>query len=157
SADGAGPWADRGERAQLQTIVADHRRQITEYQQHVPATEKPELRKYYEQRVADLEKAVDRETRLLAPLPARVTGGWFDNRIIPLDTSLPDQPGVGALVAAYNRESEALAAAGKPVGITPGARSTAGVSEKEVPPAARYIGTEACARCHAAAVTFWQG
>jgi hypothetical protein len=153
--DGAGPWTARGARAQLQTILADHRGQLADYRQRLAGTPAPSLGKYYEQRVAELSRAVDRETRQLAVMPPRVTGNWFENRIIPLDTTTPDQPGVAALVAAYDRESERLAAAGKPVGIPTAAPRKAGLDDAP-PPTARYVGTDACAACHAPALAMWK-
>ena len=51
--------------------------------------------------------------------PAEIHGSWFENRIIPLDTTIPDQPGVALLVAAYNRENQRRASAGLPVGVSP--------------------------------------
>lgn len=161
--DGAGPFADRGARAQLRTILADHEHQIADYAQRLPTTQnQPTLRAYYQKRLEELRRAVARETRELAALPPRVTGNWFDNRIIPLDTSVPDQPGVGSLVAAYNRESDRLAAAGKPVGVQPtlpGApppATHAGPPADAAPVTAAYAGAAACARCHATAMAFWR-
>jgi hypothetical protein len=155
---GAGPWAARGARAQLQTILADHRHQIAEYHQRLTSSPPPEtsLRKYYEQRVAELTGAVERETRELAALPPRVTGNWFENRIVPLDTTMPDQPGVAALVAVYDRESERLAAAGKPVGIPTAAPRRGGMADETGPPTATYVGTDRCATCHAPALAMWK-
>jgi hypothetical protein len=160
---GAGPFADRGARAQLRTILADHEQQIADYAQRLPTTQnQPTLRAYYDKRIEALREAVARETRALAALPPRVTGNWFDNRIIPLDTSVPDQPGVGSLVAAYNRESDRLAAAGKPVGVQPmlpGApppTTHAGPPADAAPVTTAYVGAAACARCHATATAFWR-
>ena len=49
-------------------------------------------------------------------MPAAITGSWFENRIIPLDATTPDQPGVAMLVDAYNKENARRAAAGSPSG-----------------------------------------
>jgi 2',3'-cyclic-nucleotide 2'-phosphodiesterase (5'-nucleotidase family) len=152
--EGRGPWTSRGARAQLQATLADHRRQIADYEQRLAETTQAP-NSYYQQRVAALKKAVDRETKALAALPARVTGNWFENRIVPLDESVPDQPGVAALVAAYNKQSERLAAAGKPVGISAEPKGAAAPAPAQVP-SATFVGTEACARCHAPAVIAWQ-
>jgi hypothetical protein len=170
--DGAGPYADRGARAQLQMILVDHRHQVAEYEQRLaPAAAPaagaavplaPALRDYYGKRVDELRRAIARETRALAEMPKRVTGNWFENRIVPLDTAVPDQPGVGTLVAAYNRDSERLAAAGKPVGIKalpprgPAPPTHVGPAADAPTPKATYAGTATCAACHAPAVTFWR-
>jgi 2',3'-cyclic-nucleotide 2'-phosphodiesterase (5'-nucleotidase family) len=160
--DGGGPYAERGARAQLRTILEDHERQVAEYQQRLPTTPQPTLHDYYEQRLSDLRRAIARETKQLAVMPARVMGNWFENRIVPLDTAVPDQPGVGALVAAYNRQSERLAAAGKPVGIKPLAPGAPAPPAHAAPPdgapkpTATYVGSQACVRCHPNAVTVWQ-
>jgi Cytochrome c554 and c-prime len=162
SGDGGAPFVDRGARAQLRLIRADHERQVADYEARLPTTRGQEgLRSYYLQRVAELRRAIERETRELAALPPRVTGNWFDNRVIPLDTAVPDQPGVGALVAAYDRQSERLAAAGKPVGIQPLAPGAplppahVGPADDAPKPTAEYVGSEACGRCHPPAVTVW--
>ena len=34
----------------------------------------------------------------LARLPRAVTGSWFENRVIPLDATIPDDPRVWGLV-----------------------------------------------------------
>src|SRR4029453_14067435 len=78
-----------------------------------PAT----MRDYYEQHRKEVAAAIARETALLDKIPARITGSWFENRIIPLDATVPDQPGVAMLVDAYNKENVKRAAAGKPVGL----------------------------------------
>jgi hypothetical protein len=162
--DASSPFVARGARAQLRTILDDHARQIAEYEQRLPTTPKPELRAYYEQRIADLRKAVARETRELAALPLRVTGNWFENRILPLDTAAPDQPGVALLVDAYNRQSERLAAAGRPVGLEPiGPSGPLPARDKgegkptddAAKPQATYVGNDACNRCHPNAMTVW--
>jgi hypothetical protein len=56
---------------------------------------------YYQQRRSDLGAAIARETALLARLPAQITGSWFENHIIPLDRSIPDDPVVVNLVRGY--------------------------------------------------------
>ena len=112
-------FTDRGERAEIETILADHKRQLTDYDKRLGETDPATMRNYYEQRRKEVEAAIGRETALLEKLPARITGSWFENRIIPLDATVPDQPGVAILVDAYNRENVKRAAAGKPVGIGP--------------------------------------
>lgn len=162
--EGAGPWAARGARAQKRTILSDHLQQVADYQQKLAATPPPapSLRTYYEKRLAELGRAVAREQRELGEMPKQVTGNWFENRVIPLDTAVPDQPGVGALVAAYNKESERLLAAGRPVGIKPlppGAPpppAHAGPPDDAPAVTTKYVGTAACAACHRPAVDFWR-
>jgi 2',3'-cyclic-nucleotide 2'-phosphodiesterase (5'-nucleotidase family) len=149
-------FTDRGERAEIETILADHRRQLTEYDHRLGETDPATMRDYYEQRRKEIEAAIVRETALLERLPATIAGSWFENRIIPLDATTPDQQGVAVLVGAYNKESEARAAAGKPVGLgaevprpksgPPGGAAAAGAS---------YIGTAACGGCHAPALAQW--
>jgi hypothetical protein len=167
--DGAGPYADRGARAQLAAILADHRRQIEEYEQRLappdgqaPPQGQATMRAYYEQRLEELRRAVARDTTQLRAMPPRVTGNWFENRIVPLDTSVPDQPGMAALVAAYNAESDRLAAAGQPVGIkilAPGAPPPpprAGPPADAKPATVTYVGAATCAPCHEPATAFWR-
>jgi 2',3'-cyclic-nucleotide 2'-phosphodiesterase (5'-nucleotidase family) len=149
-------FIDRGERAEIETILADHRRQLTEYDRRLGETDPATMRNYYEQRRKEIEAAIARETALLQALPAAIAGSWFENRIIPLDATTPDQPGVAVLVGAYNEESEKRAAAGKPVGLgTETPRPTREPGEA-APSGASYIGTAACGGCHAPALAFWK-
>jgi len=148
-------FVDRGERAELETILADHRRQLVDYDRRLGTTDPASLRDYYETRRHQIEQAVARESAALDRLPRQITGSWFENRLIPLDAATPDQNGVAVLVEAYNRESGRLAAAGRPVGIGtephgwhPGPASAAGP--------ALYLGTAACGSCHAPALAFWK-
>ena len=110
-------FTDRGERAEIETILADHRRQLTEYDRRLGETDPATMRNYYEQRRQEIGKAIERESALLQMMPAAISGSWFENRLIPLDATTPDQPGVAILVDAYNKESVKRAAAGKPVGL----------------------------------------
>jgi 2',3'-cyclic-nucleotide 2'-phosphodiesterase (5'-nucleotidase family) len=146
---------DRGERAEIETILGDHRRQLSEYDRRLGETDPATMRNYYEQRRKEIEAAIAREAALLQQLPAAITGSWFENRIIPLDATTPDQPGVAVLVGAYNKESEKRASAGKPVGLgneTPRPTPAAAVA----PAGGNYVGTAACGGCHAPALAFWQ-
>jgi 2',3'-cyclic-nucleotide 2'-phosphodiesterase (5'-nucleotidase family) len=149
--DGSTAFIDRGERAQIETILADHRRQLTEYDHRLGETDPESLRDYYANRRQQIEAAIARESALLERRPARITGSWFENRIIPLDADTPDQVGVAVLVAAYDRESARLAAAGKPAGV--------GERVRPAPPpapAATYVGSAACGACHGPELGFWK-
>jgi len=154
--DGATRFVDRGGRAQTETILADHRHQLDDYRKRIAETKDRSLSEYYAQHIAELDKAVARETALLGTLPRTVAGSWFDNRIMPLEASVPDHPGVAMLVAAYNRENERRTAAGQPVGVgTP--RHGPAVPPPPGPPAPiTYAGTVACGSCHQPALKFWQ-
>jgi len=150
-------FTDRGERAEIETILADHRRQLTEYDKRLGETDPATMRDYYEQRRKEIEAAIARETALLEKLPATIAGSWFENRLVPLDAATPDQQGVANLVGAYNKESEARAAAGKAVGIgneTPRPKRTAEAAAAIA--GASYIGTAACGGCHAPALAQWK-
>ena len=100
-AGGERAWVDRGERAEIASILADHRRQLGEDDRSLGQLDPASLESYYQQRRRDLGAAIARETALLARLPAEITGSWFDNRIIPLDRNVPDDPAVATLVQAY--------------------------------------------------------
>jgi 2',3'-cyclic-nucleotide 2'-phosphodiesterase (5'-nucleotidase family) len=148
-------FTDRGERAMIETMLADHRRQLTDYDRRLGDTDPAAMRNYYEQRRKEIEAAIARETALLQQLPAEIKGSWFENRIVPLDATTPDQPGVAMLVDAYNKENERRAAAGKPVGLN----TTASRPPKPAAPeaaGASYIGTAACGACHAPALAQWK-
>ena len=150
-------FVDRGERVQIETILADHQGQLNEYDKRLGETDPATMRNYYEQRRKDIEAAIARETALLQTMPATITGSWFENRIIPLDAATPDQPGVAILVDAYNKESEKRAAAGKPVGLgieVP--RPAKPAAEAAAPAGGNYTGNAACGGCHAPALAFWQ-
>jgi hypothetical protein len=155
-------FTDRGERAEIETILADHRRQLTDYDKRLGDTDPATMRDYYEQRRKEIEKAIARESALLQQLPAAITGSWFENRIIPLDATTPDQPGVAILVDAYNKESVKRAAAGKPVGLgtepvrpNPAAANPS-ASPTTAPAGPSYLGTTACGACHAPALAQWK-
>lgn len=148
-------FTDRGERAELETILADHRRQLTEYDRRLGETDPAAMRDYYQQRRKEIEAAIARESVLLERLPATIAGSWFENRIIPLDATTPDQQGVANLVGAYNKENQARAAAGKLVWLGPSAKpSTAPAPAASA--GATYIGTAACGGCHAPALAQWK-
>jgi 2',3'-cyclic-nucleotide 2'-phosphodiesterase (5'-nucleotidase family) len=150
-------FTDRGERAQIETILADHRGQLTDYDRRLGETDPATMRDYYEQRRKEIAAAIARETALLQSLPAAITGSWFENRIIPLDAATADQPGVAILVDAYNKESEKRAAAGKPVGLGTEAPRPKPAPGASAPPAGgKYTGTATCGGCHAPALAFWK-
>ncbi|MEO7668993.1 MAG: hypothetical protein ABIW57_06620, partial [Polyangia bacterium] len=114
---GATIFADKGERAQVLTIIADHRRQLADLEKRAAADKTEQLRDYYKLRREGISAAIIRETELARRLPGVVRGSWYENQIIPLDESIPDHPEVAVLVAAYNAESARRRAAGLPVGI----------------------------------------
>jgi len=150
-------FTDRGERAEIETILADHRRQLTEYDKRLGDTDPATMRDYYEQRRKEIEKAIERESALLQQIPVAIAGSWFENRIIPLDATTPDQPGVAMLVDAYNKENVRRAAAGKPVGL--GTEVPHPPKPADAPAGAAgstYIGTAACGACHAPALAQWK-
>jgi 2',3'-cyclic-nucleotide 2'-phosphodiesterase (5'-nucleotidase family) len=152
--DGKLVFADRGERAEVETMLADHRRQLTDYDRRLGDTDPAQMREYYETRRKQVEAAIAREQALLERLPTAITGSWFESRIIPLDAETPDQTGVAAMVDVYNRESERRAAAGKPVGV--GIPRPAPPATPATGTPAAYVGTTACGACHAPALAFWK-
>jgi 2',3'-cyclic-nucleotide 2'-phosphodiesterase (5'-nucleotidase family) len=99
--NGARTFVDRGERAEIASILADHRRQLHADDHALGELDPASAESYYRQRRLDLEGAIARETVLVARLPAEITGSWFENRIIPLDRNIPDDPGVATLVRRY--------------------------------------------------------
>jgi 2',3'-cyclic-nucleotide 2'-phosphodiesterase (5'-nucleotidase family) len=99
--NGARSFIDRAERGEIALILADHRRQLSERNPALGQLDPASLEVYYQQRRRDLEAAIARETALLARLPTEITGSWFENRIIPLDRSVPDDPAVATLVHGY--------------------------------------------------------
>jgi Cytochrome c554 and c-prime len=154
--------SDRGDRAQVATILDDHRRQLTDLDRRSSEAQTDGLRAYYRMRREGLLAAMKRETVLLQHIPAMIRGSWFENRLIPLDESIPDHPGVAFLVQAYNAQSIRRAASGLPVGVVwrsagdaaarPATEHAPTTAPPRVAPLA-YAGSLACARCHAAA---WQ-
>ena len=147
-------FTDRGERAQIETILADHRRQLTEYDKRLGETDPATMRTYYEQRRKEIEAAIARETSLLQSLPATVRGSWFENRIHPAGRRDARPTGRrDASVDAYNRESAERAAAGKPVGIgTEAPRPKPAPGATAAPAGGNYTGTATCGGCHAPAL-----
>lgn len=98
---GARTFVDRGERAEIASILADHRRQLHDDDHTLGELDPASAESYYQQRRRDLGAAIAREAALLARLPGQITGSWFENHIIPLDRSIPDNPGVADLVRGY--------------------------------------------------------
>jgi 2',3'-cyclic-nucleotide 2'-phosphodiesterase (5'-nucleotidase family) len=101
---GSTAFADRGERAEVAATLADHRRQLEGYDRSLAGIDPASLETYYQQRRQALSAQIALETRALASLPAVITGSWFENRIVPLDRSIPDDPLVGQLVRDYQVE-----------------------------------------------------
>jgi 2',3'-cyclic-nucleotide 2'-phosphodiesterase (5'-nucleotidase family) len=115
--DGSMTFSDKGERAQVMAIVADHQRQLAALERRAADDKTDQLRDYYKLRRQGITAAIARDTELARKLPAVIRVSWYENQIIPLDESVPDHPGVAQLVALYNAENARRAAAGLPVGI----------------------------------------
>jgi 2',3'-cyclic-nucleotide 2'-phosphodiesterase (5'-nucleotidase family) len=98
---GSTVFTDRGERAEVAATLADHRRQLDGTDRSLGGIDPASVEAYYQQRRQALIAQIALETRALGALPTVITGSWFDNRIIPLDQSIPDDPAVGALVRDY--------------------------------------------------------
>ncbi len=159
-----GPFVNRGQHAQLQAILLDHQHQIADYRARAES-QPPIMQARSAEQIAKLEKAIAHDREQLQQHPAEIHGSWFENRIIPLDTTIPDHPGVALLVAAYNRENQRRGSAGLPVGVTPHLPTAphpvvAGADEGQGGAAPddnlRYAGTVACGGCHGEALKFWQ-
>jgi 2',3'-cyclic-nucleotide 2'-phosphodiesterase (5'-nucleotidase family) len=101
---GSTVFADRGERVEVAATLADHRRQLEGYDRSLAGIDPASLETYYQQRRQALTAQIALETRALMALPAIITGSWFENRIIPLDRTIPDDPVVGQLVRDYQVE-----------------------------------------------------
>jgi hypothetical protein len=151
---GTPTFVDRGARPELEAILADHRRQLDDYDKRLGGVDHAALDDYYASRRKQLGEAITREQAALSRMPTTITGSWFENRLIPLDAATPDQIGVGVLVDAYSRESDRLAAAGKPVGV--GGDRPPAHAALPAPQATGYTGTAACGSCHAPALAFWR-
>lgn len=95
---GGTAFADAGERAEVEAILADHRRQMGDYDHSLGGMDPAALEVYYQQRRAQLRAAIARETAALARLPRAITGSWFENRVVPLAPNLPEDPAVEGLV-----------------------------------------------------------
>jgi len=153
-------FVDRGERAMIETMLADHQRQLTDYDKRLGETDPAAMRDYYEDRRKQIGQAIARETDLLKRLPVTITGSWFENRIIPLDAETPNQTGVAVLVDGYNRETVRRAAAGKPAGLGHATErhgtSAPGTPAPAADAAPNYLGAPACGACHAPALAFWK-
>ena len=147
-------FTDRGERAEIETILADHKKQLTDYDKRLGETDPASVLDYYRDRRKEVAAAVARETALLEKLPARITGSSFENRIIPLDATVPDQPGVAIVVDAYNKENVKRAAAGKPVGL--GTEHPRPATAAAAPAGPTYLGSTACGACHQPALAQWK-
>jgi hypothetical protein len=161
-------FQDRGLGAQLRVVLEDHRRQVGEYKKRMAEDPSGALRPYYEQTVRNLEDSIAREQKALAALPTKVTGNWFENRTLPLDQAIPDQPGLALLVHQYNQESERRAAKRLPVGIAhlpktpvagqpdPHHQPVAAAAADPAHEALTYAGTNTCGNCHATQLAHWK-
>jgi len=114
---GGKTFSDRSERAQVLGIMDDHKRQLDELARRAVEDKTEQLREYYKLKREGLTAAIARETELARKLPTVIRGNWYENRIIPLDESIPDHPAIAALVAVYNRENARRIAAGLTAGI----------------------------------------
>jgi hypothetical protein len=165
---------DRGERAQLLEIRRSLRAQLDDLEKRRARADTDELKRYFGERGQGFRDELGRVEARLAGLPARIEGSWFDNAILDLDADVPDQPGVAALVRAYDEENARRGRRGLPVGVrartneeaaaqkvTAAKLPSAGAGNGERPatddPATlRYAGTDACGACHAPALAFWR-
>jgi len=160
--EGGLTFKDRGARAQALAIIADHRQQLAELERRASGDKHTERTDFYQQRRQAIGAALVRELESARQLPTRIDGSWYEGRILPLDESVPDQRGVGLLVAAYNAENARRAAARLPVGIAlrdPAApEPSAEIRPEDVgqEKITRYAGSAACARCHATAARFFE-
>jgi 2',3'-cyclic-nucleotide 2'-phosphodiesterase (5'-nucleotidase family) len=107
-------FTDRGERAELEAILADHQRQLGGYDPALSGLDPASLESYYLQRRQQLQAAIGREKALLAAMPRAITGSWFENRILLLDPSIPDAPGAADLVRDEARPHSGLAVGPRP-------------------------------------------
>jgi len=160
--DGGFTFKDRGARAQALAIIADHRQQLAELEKRASRDKRSEVADIDQQRRQAIGGALAREVESARQLPARIDGSWYEGHIFPLDESVPDQRGVGLLVAAYNAESARRGAAGLPVGVAlrdPAAPNRSvelrpeDVGQEKI---TRYAGSAACAACHATAARFFE-
>jgi hypothetical protein len=152
-------FADRGPRAQLVEQRNGHRRELDDMKKRAAEDRGGKLKPYFDGQIRRLQEDIAREDQLIAAQPAAAAGSWFENRIISLDTSVADLPGVALLVDQYNKESQRRASQGLPVGIAPrpaGAPPSAAGAAPETPASYTYIGTNACAPCHQKAFAQWQ-
>ena len=146
-------FTDRGERAEIETILADHRRQLD----RIPDRHLGDDRSGHDARLLRAASQGDRDgdragERAPATIPAAINGELVREPDHPLDATTPDQLGVRMLVDVYKRESVRRAAAGKPVGLEGGRRARA------TPRPAAAAGTATSGRrvrrCHAPALAF---
>ena len=107
-------FSDRGERAELEAIVADHQRQLGAYNPALLGLDPASLESYYRQRREELQAAIGREKALLARMPRTITTSWFDNRILLLDPGVPDDRGAADLVRAWAPLHSGLAVGPRP-------------------------------------------
>ena len=158
---GSYSFQDRGARAQVLTIIADHRKQLSDLARRADEDRSGQLQDFYRQRRTAIQAALERELDQARALPPRIEGSWYEGRIIPLDEDIPDQQGVAQLVAAYDAESARRAAAGRGVGIKlvdPGAPRAAALERVGDPGQdrpTRYAGSAACGSCHPSQAAFF--
>ena len=135
--------ADRGERAEVETILADHRRQLVDYDRRLGDTDPASLRDYYETATAR-DRGGDRARDGAARAPARGDHGELVRQPAHPARRRHARPDRASRCwsSAYNRESERLAAAGqagRPRRRARRARPASSAAEPAAPPRSRPL------------------
>ena len=144
----------------IETILADHRRQLTEYDQRLGDTDPAAMRDYYEQRRKEIEKAIERESALLQQLARG------DHRQLVREPDHPARRGRRPTSRASRCWSTPTTRR-TPGGRRPGSRSGWARTERPTrpspprpPPAAAAAratsAPRACGACHAPALAQWK-
>jgi 2',3'-cyclic-nucleotide 2'-phosphodiesterase (5'-nucleotidase family) len=107
-------FTDRGERGELEAILADHQRQLGGYDPSLSGIDPASLESYYQRRRELLRAAIGRDKALLARMPRTISGSWFGSRILLLDPSVPDDPKAAGLVRSWAPPHSGLAVGPRP-------------------------------------------
>lgn len=144
---GEGPLQLAGNEAEREREMEGLDGRIATYLARAAEAGDPAARAAFEEKARELQA----RRRQLAdePVTPPATGNYLAWRFVPVTQDRPSDPEVKAVLAAYDRDVAQANLAR--------ARANPVPCPEAAPGAARFVGGEACAGCHAAATAFWKG
>jgi hypothetical protein len=138
--DGKLEFQDAGQRGQMEAMLVGQQQELRDLATRQAQSSK-ELREFYDRRKKEIEESSATLRAKIAALPAAGQGSWVENKLVPLGTEVPDEPGMAALVKRYKEDVAKLPPEPRP---------------KPVGPSGTYLGAAECGRCHPAQLAFWK-
>ncbi len=159
-------FIDRGQRAQLLQSLKNHKSQLADFEKRAAEDRNENVKAYFLRMVGEVRTATERDTKALDNLADDVASSWIENRMVELDPSITDHPGMLGLVNPYNDENRRRGEKGLPVGVKmryrddqsqAHARSASGTAATAPAESWTYASSNGCALCHAPAQKQWEG